>query len=105
MAQAGEFKQSCDCACALGLYDAYDARIFCLPLLLEERLTTAEAYLEHSPQALRGLMRLLDLLEVFIRIRIFPQTKIYATSDAKIFADSEIFISPSGRGGLDKKKT
>ena len=50
-------KQACDCACALYLYDAFDARAFCLPLLLEERLTTAEAYLERSPRALSGLMK------------------------------------------------
>jgi hypothetical protein len=56
-AAAGEFKQACDCACSLELWDVFDARMFCLPLLLEERLTTAEAYLERSPRALGGLMK------------------------------------------------
>ena len=62
LAADGEYKLACDCACALGLFDKFDARSFCLPLLLEERLTTAEAYLEHSPRALRGLMSVLDEL-------------------------------------------
>ena len=62
LAVAGDFKSACDCACALELYDVFDARTFCLPLLLEERLTTAEAYLDRSPRAVRGLMRILDEL-------------------------------------------
>jgi hypothetical protein len=69
-AAAGEFKQACDCACALELYDVFDARIFCLPLLLEERLTTAEAYFERSPRALGGLMKgaaSRDLFNIFLR--------------------------------------
>lgn len=61
-ANEGDFKRACDCACALELYDVFDARTFCLPLLLEERLNTAESYLERSPTALRGLMRVLDEL-------------------------------------------
>ena len=67
-AAAGEFKQACDCACSLELWDVFDARMFCLPLLLEERLTTAEAYLERSPRALGGLMKGTASRDLFTKI-------------------------------------
>ena len=56
----GEFKSACDAAVALGLHDVFPVGVFCLPLVLQDKSSTMEAYLSSSPLAARELVAVLD---------------------------------------------
>ena len=56
----GDYKTACEAAVALEMFDWFPVRTFCLPLLLLNKATTMEVYLERSPQAARELVAFLD---------------------------------------------
>jgi len=60
--QEGNFKKACDLTVALELFDHFDINIFCLPLLLVDKPSTMESYLDHSPKAVDELIKYLDFL-------------------------------------------
>ena len=60
----GHYKGACDAAVALGLYDQFDIRHFCVPLLLLDNSSTLEQYLINSPIIAKSLVKFLDDLSV-----------------------------------------
>ena len=56
----GDYKTACEAAVALEMFDWFPVGTFCLPLLLLNKATTMEIYLEKSPQAARELVAFLD---------------------------------------------
>ena len=50
MASAGDYKEAADCAVALQLFDHFDIDIFIKPLILADKVNTAEHYLCRSPR-------------------------------------------------------
>ena len=55
-----DYKTACEATVALELFDCFPVRAFCLPLLLLNKATTMEMYLEKSPHAARELVAFLD---------------------------------------------
>ena len=60
----GHYKGACDAAVALGLYDQFNIRHFCVPLLLLDNSSTLEQYLINSPIIATSLVKFLDDLSV-----------------------------------------
>eukprot|EP00092_Neocalanus_flemingeri_P001291 GFUD01001379.1.p1 GENE.GFUD01001379.1~~GFUD01001379.1.p1 ORF type:complete len:908 (+),score=346.11 GFUD01001379.1:285-2726(+) len=60
MCQDGNFKTACDTAVALQLFDQFSVHIFCLPLLLMDKPSTMDSYLDQSPTAVKELVSYLD---------------------------------------------
>lgn len=62
MCEDGNFKTACDVAVALQLFDQFSIHIFCLPLLLTDKPSTMDTYLEKSPKAVEEMIGFLDYL-------------------------------------------
>jgi len=62
MCEDGNFKTACDAAVALQLFDQFSIHIFCLPLLLTDKPSTMDTYLDRSPKAIEEMIRYLDYL-------------------------------------------
>ena len=81
MCGEGHFKGACDVAVALRLYDQFEIKHFCVPLLLLDNSSTLELYLNNSPVNANSLVRFLDDLSVDSCIQVseiiqrYPQIK------------------------------
>ena len=62
MCEDGNFKTACDVAVALQLFDEFSIHIFCLPLLLTDKPSTMDTYLDRSPKAIEEMIKYLDFL-------------------------------------------
>ena len=71
MCGEGHFKGACDVAVALRLYDQFEIKHFCVPLLLLDNSSTLELYLNNSPVNANSLVRFLDDLSTSIFARVF----------------------------------
>ena len=77
----GHYKGACDAAVALRLYDQFEIKHFCVPLLLLDNSSTLELYLNNSPVSANSLVKFLDDLSVDSCIQVseiiqrYPQIK------------------------------
>ena len=77
----GHYKGACDAAVALRLYDQFEIKHFCVPLLLLDNSSTLDLYLSNSPDKANSLVRFLDDLSVDSCIQVseiiqrYPQIK------------------------------
>ena len=64
LCEEGHYKGACDAAVALTLYDQFEIKHFCVPLLLLDNSSTLELYLNNSPVNANNLVKFLDDLSV-----------------------------------------
>eukprot|EP00090_Calanus_glacialis_P019626 TRINITY_DN30122_c0_g1_i1.p1 TRINITY_DN30122_c0_g1~~TRINITY_DN30122_c0_g1_i1.p1 ORF type:complete len:904 (+),score=359.69 TRINITY_DN30122_c0_g1_i1:248-2713(+) len=62
MCEDGNFKTGCDVAVGLHLFDQFSVHIFCLPLLLMDKPSTMDSYLDKSPESVAEMVSFLDYL-------------------------------------------
>ena len=64
LCREGHYKAACDAAVSLSLFDEFDLKHFCVPLLLLDNCFTLENYVNHSPVAAESFVKFLDDLSV-----------------------------------------
>ena len=91
LASEGDYKGACHAAVALCLSDFFPIEIFCLPLLLQDKLSIMESYLAKSPESCRKMITYLD--------------GFHEQTDNKITALCSLYpkIRPIGASKLSKK--
>ena len=91
LASNGDYKGACHAAVALFLWDFFPIEIFCLPLLLQDKLSIMESYLAKSPESCKKVITYLD--------------GFHEQTDDKITALCSLYpkIRPIGASKLAKK--
>ena len=91
LASDGDYKGACHAAVALCLWDFFPIEIFCLPLLLQDKLSVMESYLASSPIACGKMIRYLDGFHVENEDKVTALCSLYPK------------IRPIGASKLSKK--